>query len=156
MFLINLLLALLWVAVSGRATLPDFVVGFLLGAAVLRLLPTGEGQRYVRRLGRIARAAGVFLWEIVLANLRVTYHVFAPLQRMRPGIVAVPLRVKSDAAITMLANIITLTPGTLSLDVSDDRSVLYVHGMNVSPDPQAFRAEIANTLEQEVQEVMES
>ncbi len=155
MFLANVLLALVWVAVSGRGTFADFTLGFALGLALLRLLPGAEGKRYVRRVWRVVRAAGVFTWEIVLANLRVTYHVFAPLRRMRPGIVAVPLQVKGDAAITMLANIITLTPGTLSLDVSADRSILYVHGMNVIPDPDAFRRDIEGGLEREVKEVFE-
>lgn len=155
MFLLNLLLAIAWVTVTGRATVADFLFGFLLGTAVLRLMPMREARAYAVRLRRTARACAVFLWEIVLANLRVTYHVFAPLNRMRPGIVAVPLRVRSDAGITMLANLITLTPGTLSLDVSADRTTLYVHGMNVVPDPQGFRTEIEQTLEREVKEVIE-
>lgn len=155
MFLLNVLLALAWVAVTGRTTVADILFGFLLGTALLRVVPFPQARAYVRRLRRIARAFVVFVWEIILANLRVTYHVFAPLHRMRPGIVAVPLQVRTDAGITMLANIITLTPGTLSLDVSADRTTLYVHGMNVVPDPQGFREEIEQTLEREVKEVFE-
>lgn len=154
MALVHLILAILWVAFTGRWSLQDFLFGALLGYGVLWLAhPHGAGS-YFARVPRVLRAIGVFLWEIVLANLRVTYHVFAPLQRMRPGIVAVPLDVRSDVAITMLANAITLTPGTLSLDVATDRQTLYVHGMRVST-PEEFRAEIKGVLEKHVKEVCE-
>ena len=72
---------------------------------------------------------GHFLRDLVVSNLRVAYDVLTPTHYMRPAVVAVPLRAKSDGAITILANMISLTPGTLSLDVSSDRSVLYLHVM---------------------------
>ncbi|MCX8073694.1 MAG: Na+/H+ antiporter subunit E [Candidatus Binatia bacterium] len=154
MALLHLLLAVLWVALTGQWSLSDLTFGWFLAYGVLWLThPHGEGT-YFARIPRVFRALLAFLWEIVLANLRVTYHVFAPLERMRPGIVAVPLEVQSDAAITMLANAITLTPGTLSLDVSSDRQILYVHGMRIA-DPVTFRAEIKSVLERHVKEVLE-
>jgi len=67
--------------------------------------------------------------------------------------VAVPLDARSDMEITLLANLITLTPGTLSLDVSDDRSVLYVHGMFVE-DAQLMREQIKNGFERRVLELL--
>ncbi|MCG8349308.1 MAG: Na+/H+ antiporter subunit E, partial [Chloroflexales bacterium] len=93
------------------------------------------------------------LWEIIVANLNVARTVlFTPRAKLRPGIIAVPLDVTSDVEITMLANIITLTPGTLSLDVSDDRKVLYVHAIDVG-DPDTFRQSIKGGLERAVREV---
>lgn len=154
MALLHLVLALLWVALSGQWSLSGLALGWILAYGVLWLThPHGAGT-YFARVPRILRAILVFLWEIVLANLRVTYHVLAPLERMRPGIVGVPLDIESDAAITMLANAITLTPGTLSLDVSSDRRTLYVHGMRVG-DPVSFRQEIKSVLEKHVKEVCE-
>jgi multicomponent Na+:H+ antiporter subunit E len=73
---------------------------------------------------------------------------------MTPAIVAIPLDIDSDGEITLLANMITLTPGTLSLDVSDDRRFLYVHGMHIK-DIEAFKQEIKGGFEVIVREVLE-
>jgi multicomponent Na+:H+ antiporter subunit E len=79
-----------------------------------------------------------FIWELVLANLRVAYDVVTPQHYMRPAILAIPLEAKTDAEITLLANLISLTPGTLSLDVSSNRQFLYVHTMYLE-EPEDFR-----------------
>jgi multicomponent Na+:H+ antiporter subunit E len=72
---------------------------------------------------------------------------------MRPAILAIPLDVKTDLEITTLANLITLTPGTLSLDVSSDRKVLYIHAVYVHDVP-AFKKYIKDSLERRVREVL--
>jgi multicomponent Na+:H+ antiporter subunit E len=74
---------------------------------------------------------------------------------MRPGVVAIPLDVQTDAEITLLANLITLTPGTLSLDVSTDRRVLYIHVMYIdNDDVEAVRRKIKEGFERRVLEVL--
>lgn len=154
MAFLHWILAVLWVALTGQWSLAGLATGWLLAYGVLWLThPHGAGT-YFARVPRVLRALVVFLWEIIVANLRVTYHVFAPLGRMRPGIVAVPLDLHGDVPITMLANAITLTPGTLSLDVASDRRTLYVHGMRIG-DPDSFRREIKSSLERYVKEVCE-
>jgi multicomponent Na+:H+ antiporter subunit E len=89
----------------------------------------------------------------VRANLRVAYDVVTPRHRMHPGVVAIPLDASSSIEITLLANLITMTPGSLSLDVSDDRSVLYVHSMFMS-DPAAYREMIKRDFERRVLELL--
>jgi multicomponent Na+:H+ antiporter subunit E len=74
----------------------------------------------------------LFLRELVLSALKVAWLVVQPKLRIRPAIIAYPLTVTSDAQITLLANMITLTPGTLSVDVSDDRNTLYVHVIDMA------------------------
>jgi multicomponent Na+:H+ antiporter subunit E len=107
------------------------------------------------RLWRIVLFAGFFLWELLLANLRVAYDVLTPPLHMRPGIVAIPLDVETDAEITLLANLITLTPGTLSLDISGDRKVLYIHAMYIDDgDIEGVRRHIKRGFERRVMEVM--
>jgi multicomponent Na+:H+ antiporter subunit E len=69
------------------------------------------------------------LWETLLANLRVARDVITPSYYTRPGIIALPLDAETDTEITWLANLLSLTPGTLSLDLSEDRKELYVHVM---------------------------
>ncbi len=73
----------------------------------------------------------VFLWEVVKANVDVAYRVIHPKLPINPGIVKVKTTLKSDTALTFLANSITLTPGTLSVDIDKDRGVLYVHWIDV-------------------------
>lgn len=68
-----------------------------------------------------------FVKELIKANLKIAHDVLSKDTYMEPAIVALPLEIKSDIGIMLLANIITLTPGTLSLRLSDDRSLLYVH-----------------------------
>ncbi len=90
-----------------------------------------------------------FLWELVLANLKMARDVLMPLGRLRPAVVAVPLDLKTDWQITLLSILITLTPGTLSLDVSTDRKVLFIHAMHVT-DAEEFRRQIKSGFERRV------
>ena len=78
------------------------------------------------------------------ANIRVAVDVATPASRANPGIVAVPLEARTDAEITLLSNLITMTPGSLSIDVSDDRSVIYVHSMFVD-DPESLPSHASRT-----------
>jgi multicomponent Na+:H+ antiporter subunit E len=93
-----------------------------------------------------------FLREMVVANLRVAHDVLTPRHHMTPGIVAVPLELTSDLQITLLASLITLTPGTLSLHIADDRRTLYVHAMYID-DPEELVRGIKEGFEQRVMEV---
>jgi multicomponent Na+:H+ antiporter subunit E len=126
----NVGLAVLWAGMTGRLTAANLLTGFVLGSLVLLVvLGPLAVARVLCRVRRIVSLLLFFAWELVLANLRVAWDVVTPRHRMRPGVVAVPLRARTDVEITMLANMVSLTPGTLSLDVSDDRCVLYVHAM---------------------------
>lgn len=91
------------------------------------------------------------LWELVVSSVRVAWVVLSPKAKMSPGIVAVPIRLKKDAAIFVLANSITLTPGTISLSVSQDKKTLFVHGMFVG-DVAEFRKSIQNGFEKKIME----
>ena len=74
--------------------------------------------------------------------------------QLNPGFVAFPLSITKDAEITLLANLITLTPGTLSVDVSEDRKFIYVHAIDV-PDPEALKRDIAEGFERKIKEAFE-
>jgi multicomponent Na+:H+ antiporter subunit E len=80
------------------------------------------------------RLLGLFFRELVVSVKDVAIAVLSPRRPLRAAIVAVPLDVQSEAGITLLANMITLTPGTTTLHVAEDRSVLYIHVLNVTPD----------------------
>jgi multicomponent Na+:H+ antiporter subunit E len=152
--LANLLLALTWGAMTGDFSLSNLFVGFVLGFVALYASQRVFGpSRYASRLGRIIRFVGFYLSELIMANVRVAIDVVTPRHRAKPGVVAVPLDAESDAEITILANLITMTPGSLTLDVSDDRRVLYVHAMFVE-DPDAFRRRLKNSFERRVLEML--
>ena len=76
--------------------------------------------------------SGYFLWEMLVANIQMAVYTLSPLEKLRPGILKVPLdEGMSDLEITTLANMVTLTPGTLSIDISTDKKALFVHFMHV-------------------------
>jgi multicomponent Na+:H+ antiporter subunit E len=133
--LLNILLALVWIAVTGDFSFTTFAVGFVWGYLVMALVqPLIGSRRYVTRVWHVLVLVFTFLLELFISSLRVAWEVITPGWTMKPGIIRVPLDVKTDAEITMLANLISLTPGTLSLDVSEDRSELYVHAMYLDPN----------------------
>jgi multicomponent Na+:H+ antiporter subunit E len=154
MLLLNILLALVWVALTADFEPTNFIVGFILSYLLLGLLQRTLGTSdYFTRVRSTLVFILFFLWELLLANLRVAVIVLSPRLRVRPGIVAIQLDAVTPGEITLLANLITLTPGTLSLDVSTDRRVLYVHGLNID-DVERFRQEIKRGFEARILEVM--
>ncbi|MEL6196786.1 MAG: Na+/H+ antiporter subunit E, partial [Pseudomonadota bacterium] len=108
---------------------------------------------YFLRVPRLVRLSAIFLRELVLSSIRVARDVLSPWPNARPGIVAVPLRATGETEILIVSSLVTLTPGTLSLDLSDDCDTLYVHGMFVD-DPDELRAEIRDILESPVLEAL--
>ena len=105
---------------------------------------------------RVVRSIGFvffFLKELLVSSVRVALDVLKPSFTFTPGVIAFPLSAKSDLEITLLANVISLTPGTLRLDVSEDRQTLYVHAM-YAENPEAVRVEIREGLEKRLLEAM--
>lgn len=153
MFLLNILLALVWVTLTNEFTPGSFIEGFILAYLMLSLLARAiGGGAYFRKIRSVAGFAVFFLSELFIASLRVLITVFSPRIKVHPAIVAVPLDVKRQIEIVMLANLITLTPGTMSLDTSADGRVLYVHAMHVD-DVEVFRRQIKEGFERRIIEV---
>jgi multicomponent Na+:H+ antiporter subunit E len=92
----------------------------------------------------------VFLWDLLMSSIQVARAVLSPRDITRPRLVTVPLRVSTDAEITMVANFISLTPGTLSVDVSPDRSTLLVHDLFAGDDSGAARDSVRDGIEARV------
>lgn len=132
----------------------NFLIGFIIAFVTLRLcIPKEMGGAYYHKGGRIALFCLYVLVELVLANIKMAYYTLSPLGKLKPGVLAVPLVEDiTDTELTILANLITLTPGTLSLDVSADRSILFIHFMHVT-DPDQMRQEIKDGFERRLLEV---
>lgn len=154
-FLLNLILALTWVALTGQFQPSNLLVGFVMSYVLLWFgRKPLRGTSYFNKVPQIIGFGGFFLWELVKANVRVAQYLLVPgeLEKMQPGIVAVELDVTRDLEIVTLANMITLTPGTLSIDLSADRRILYVHSIYVD-DPDEFCRQIKNGFEKRVKQV---
>ena len=155
MLTLNVFLAITWAAVSGELTVSNLLAGFLIGYGVLWLVNRPLRQtKYFAKVGQVSRFAVYFLWEMLVATLRVAIDIVTPQHLMRPAILAIPVSSESEAETTMLANVITLTPGTLSLDVSPDGKTLYVHVM-YAQDVEAVRQSIQDGFGQKVREVFQ-
>jgi multicomponent Na+:H+ antiporter subunit E len=154
MLALNVLLAMIWAAGTGQFSLANLVVGFVLGYLVLRLMyGILPDSGYFLRVRRVITFMVFTISEIIRANLRISRDVLTPSHTMRPGIVAVPLDVEKDNEILLLTTLISLTPGSLVLDVSNDRRVLYIHAMHVR-DRESFIREIKHGFERRVLEVL--
>jgi len=140
-------LAFIWMCLMSKFTFPMFVAGYLVGLLVLllyrRMIYGKAGYRPMRetchwnlhKLGRSVSLGFVFAWELLKANIAVLKVAFSPKMKMAPGIVAMPVALDSNAELTLLANMITLTPGTISMDISPENDTIFVHALDCS-DPQ--------------------
>jgi multicomponent Na+:H+ antiporter subunit E len=153
-FLLNIFLALVWTFLQGELHASNFAIGLVLGYLVI-----GVSQRILGNVAYVLKVLQVFgfvifvLWEIFTASLALAWIIVQPRLQLRPAVVAIPLDADTDLEIATLANLLTLSPGTLSLDVSTDARTLYVHTM-VLDDPDEFRREIKEKMERRVLEVM--
>lgn len=125
-------LTVVWVALWGSLTAANVLGGLALAVVLLLLLPLPEvpAEGGVRPAA-LARFVLVFLWELVQASATVVVQVLRPRSGLRQAVIAVPVMAVSDRLLTLLANAVSLTPGTLALEVDRPRAVLYVHVLNV-------------------------
>ena len=138
------LMTLAWAALQGSFGVGTLLLGALFSAAVLYISnpllspegeqPVGQRRRPLLRTWRVLVLILVFLRELVFSAVEVVWYVFQPSLSIRPAIIKYPLTVETDREITTLANLISLTPGTLSMDVSPDRSALYIHAITVDTE----------------------
>ncbi len=155
LFLLNLLLAIAWGALTGKFEPLNLLFGFLLAFAILWVGFRGRSQEnYFTRVPRVVELALYFAVDIFKANLRLAGIILSPRMNLRPAVVAVPLEVRTEAGLILLMNLITLTPGTLSLDVSSDRRVLFVHTVYLE-DPQQFISSVKEGYERRVMRIVE-
>ena len=155
LFLWNLLLALFWAAVGGSMTVASLLAGFAAGYVVLLIAkPVLGPSKYYTTVWRTLRFMAFYIGELFVSSLRVAHDVLTPTHHMRPGVLAVSLDARTAVEITLLANLVSLTPGTLSLDVSPDRRVLYIHVMYLDADAETTRRAIKERLERRVLELL--
>jgi multicomponent Na+:H+ antiporter subunit E len=156
------LFALVWAALKGAFTPLNLLAGVVFGLAVLLFVrplyeATGPDQAtrqnvvgLFKRLFWLGELLLYFGYELVKSSVEVAQTVLRPNMGLNPGIVLLPLDCTTGLEITMLANLISLTPGTLSLEVSPDEDKLYIHAMFVGTEEAQTRDYIKRTLERRV------
>lgn len=154
--LLTPILAAVWLLLNNSLAPGHVVLGLLLGWFIpwftLRFWP--ERVR-IRRPLALLRFIAVVLYDIVVANLVVARRILGRPSRLKPAFVSVPLALETDLAISLLANTICLTPGTVSARLAPDRRSLLVHGLHV-PDAAGLVASIKARYEAPLKEVFES
>lgn len=133
-----LLIALLWSLLQAELSLGNLLFGGLLGTLIIAILQRDRQDTFLRRLFAVGYFAASFLAELLIANVAIAWLAVKPRPEYHPHIIAVPLRLESDDAITLLAATITLLPGTIAMGVSEDKRLLYAHAIG-SADPERSR-----------------
>ncbi|WP_010531066.1 Na+/H+ antiporter subunit E [Lentibacillus jeotgali] len=150
---INLVIAVMWMLLSEAYTAPSFITGYLLGILLLLLLNRFIPDTfYLKRAFKIAGLIMLFIKELVLSNIDIVKLAYARKPEFEPGIFALPTELTSNWEITLLANLISLTPGTLSVAVSHDNTYLYIHAMHIDDIDDEINS-IKNTFEKAIMEV---
>ena len=153
-YAVNLLIMLGWAVVTGDWSSPSLVFGFVVGFGALWVSRDLFGpNRYHARVWGAIRLTGYFLYDLVVSSLQVAWDIVTPTLHARPAFLDMPLDAKTDVEIMLTANLISLTPGTLSVDLSEDRRTLRVHAM-FAENPDAVIAGLKDGIERRVLEAL--
>lgn len=154
--LLTPMLAVIWLLLNNSAAPGQILLGLLLGWAIPRFtLAFWPEQVRIHAPGRLLRFGGVFLYDVIVANLSVARLILAGPRGLRPIFVSVPLDLSNDLAISLLANTICLTPGTVSARLSTDRRHLLVHALDCG-DPAELVATIKTRFEAPLKAIFEA
>lgn len=150
---VNVTIAFVWMFFFDSWNFSTFFLGYLLGLALIFVLRRFMNEPfYFRKVIAVIKLLLLFLKELILSSWAVFKEIVRPKLDIRPGIIAVPTRLRSDWEITTFAMLITLTPGTLTLEVSPEQDVLYIHAMDIE-DTEKEIEQLKNTFENAIMEV---
>ncbi len=151
--LLNFFLAFLWMFIEGKFSASGFITGYILGLIVIFAMRRFfRSKFYLHRVYAWIKLTLIFLRELILSNIAVTKVVLNPTLDIQPGIFALETKLKNDWEVTLLSSLITLTPGTLVVDISPDNKVLYIHAMDIQDVDEAIES-IRNSFEKAIMEV---
>ncbi|MGD8644357.1 MAG: Na+/H+ antiporter subunit E [Chromatiales bacterium] len=152
---LSAILVVLWLLLVNTVTLGHVVLAVMFAVLVPQVTHRFWPNRpHTTRPLLALRLTGIVLWDIAVANLAVARLVLGPLRRLSPAFVFVPLDIDDELAITILASIISLTPGTVSVDVTDDRRRLLVHCLD-APDQSELIGQIKQRYERPLKEIFQ-
>ncbi|WP_285768219.1 Na+/H+ antiporter subunit E [Peribacillus sp. SI8-4] len=151
--LLNVILAVTWMFLKNEFDGSTFIIGYVLGLCIMFVFRRFFKDRfYLNRVIAVFRLLLLFARELISSNISVLKIVLKPKLDMRPGIFAFETVLRKDWEITVLSNLITLTPGTLVVDISADNRILYIHAMDIADKADAVHS-IKHTFEKAIMEV---
>lgn len=151
--LLNFFLAFIWMFLSNDYSPLAFFKGYFFGGLIIFALRRFFDHRfYIANILAVIRLILLFGSELIKSNFAVFKVILSPKLSIRPGIFSLETDLKKDWEITVLSNLITLTPGTLVIEVSEDKKTLYIHAMDIDDAEQA-KIDIKNTFEKAIREV---
>lgn len=151
--LLNVFLAFMWMFIKVSFDVSSFIKGYFFGLIIIFVFRRFFGSRfYLAKIIAALETLLLFLKELILSNIAVLKMVLKPKLDMQPGIFAYRTMLTKDWQITLLSNLITLTPGTLVIDVSDDNQTLYIHAIDIADVDEAVKS-IKHTFEKAILEV---
>ncbi|MEM1237337.1 MAG: Na+/H+ antiporter subunit E [Pseudomonadota bacterium] len=152
----NLFLAAAWAILFGEFTWLTMMSGLVVGYFILGILQplTGVKSSYFKKVWYWIKLLVMFHYELIISSGQVIWDIITPTLKAKPAIINMPLDVKTDAGILLVTNLISLTPGTLSIDVSPDRKTLTLHAM-FADDPDAVCRQLKNGMERWVIDAVE-
>ncbi|MCX7833115.1 MAG: Na+/H+ antiporter subunit E [Ignavibacteria bacterium] len=169
--LYSLIFASIWVILSSELTFYNYILGYIIsyfillyvGSIAFPLVDKHKDKSFLKKyttilfilISRVWKAIVLFfyfLFELIKANFIVTFEILTPNFYMKPAVIAYPLDLKTDFQISILANFLTLTPGSLTIDVSPDKKFMYIHSMYVK-DVDKFISHLKNGLEKRILDI---
>lgn len=154
--LLNLMIAFVWMMLNGNWTLSGFIVGYVLGILILLVVRKFRPEPfYLTKLWAVLKLLIIFIRELLISSFDVMGQILRPKLNMQPGIFEYQTELDSDWEVTILSCLICLTPGTLTLEVSGDKSKLYIHAFDIT-DANQMAANIRSTFEKAIMEVTRS
>src|SRR5690606_7084264 len=154
-FLLNILLTFVWVALTGQLGYTNFVFGYALGFFILWMVnkSVNASTEYFYRVPKIFAFILLFFYDLMKANYEVTKDVITPNYNMKPGIIKYEMEAKTDFEITVLANMIALTPGTVVVDLSKNKKFMYIHVMYLT-NKEEYIERLSNRIERKLLEII--
>lgn len=150
---VNLFISFMWMFLSEDYSFQSFLFGYIIGALLLFMLNRFFPSRfYLYPMYKILILIAIFIRELILSNISIVKLVYGRKLNFEPGIFEMPIEVTKNWEITLLANLITLTPGTLTVAISDDRKRFFIHAMDIDDKEESIH-EIKNTFEKAIMEV---
>lgn len=154
-FGLNIFLALVWAFLHTSFTAVTFAIGYLIGAVIIFVLSwiSGKQQFYLHRVFIGIKLFLIFIRELFVASMQVLYQVLQPKLKIRPGIIKMDIYIDTPLQITILTNMITLTPGTMTVEVAADNSAIFIHNLDIR-DADAVCANIEKKFEKNIWEML--
>lgn len=150
----SIMLLIVWLMINSTLSLGHIILGSILGICIPLLCgPLRVPQRTVKKPLKAVVYMAIVLKDVIVANIEVALLVIGPQRRIKPGFIAVPLDLPDHLSITVLASTVTMTPGTVSSEVSSDKKWLYVHVLNMPEDEQEVIDLIKQRYESRVKEI---